>query len=187
MKRPCEDANPTAVYKGNKFNLALCARPKKPTLLVPPKARELQKSANRAPKVQPLPQDLAAKLEGLDLIIGIDIETHDWEVRSNVKGGMGQYGFYTICHPDDFLVRVVQIGWVIGNVSERDPAVKEYTVKPEDFTISDKASKYHKITNQAAHLEGTPLRVILLEFIADIRAAVLKGGRVAAHNLEFVA
>ncbi len=106
------------------------------------------------------------------------------EVRSNVKGGPGQYGFYTIRHPDDFLVRVVQIGWAIGDKSADEALVKEYIVKPEGFTISDKAANYHKITNHKANIEGKPLREILLEFISDIRAWTAKGGRVVSHNLE---
>ena len=185
MKRLSEDANPTAVCKASKFNLALCAQPQKKVITFkPPKVRELQQLKNAPPKPQPFPPDLSAKLAGLDLIIGIDIETHDWETRNKKKGGVGQYGFYTIRHPDDLLVRIVQIGWAIGGISDGDVVVKEYTVKPQDFVISEKAAKYHNISNELAHLEGKPLRDILVEFISDIRSATSKGGRVVAHNLE---
>ncbi len=184
MKRLSEDANPTAVCKASKFNLALCAQPRKSIPFSPPKVSELQKSTSKQPKAQPLPRDIAAKLEGLELIIAIDVETNDWEIRQNVPGGPGQYGFYTICHPDDFFVRVVQIGWAIGGLLESEPKVKEYIILPEDFQISEKAAKYHGICESKATSYGKPLREVLNEFIVDVRGAVAKGGRVVAHNLE---
>ena len=184
MKRLSEDANPTAVCKASKFNLALCAQPRKTMPFSPPKASELQKSASKQPKAQPLPQDIAVKLKGIDLIIAIDVETHDWETRYNLPGGPGQFGFYTIKHPDDFLARVVQIGWAIGGVSENEPQVKEYIIQPDGFEISDKAAKYHGICQTDANNTGKPLHEVLSEFVVDVRSAVAKGGRIVAHNLE---
>jgi hypothetical protein len=180
MKRPGGDENEHQP-KVSKFKLMPRAKPKPVAI---PKAHELQRASMKEPVVLPPPHDIAAKMTGFDIIIGIDIETHDWESRSNVPGGPGRHGFYTICHPDDFLVRVVQIGWAIGGASAHDPVVKEYTVKPDGYVIADKAAKYHKISNERANAEGKPLVGILCEFMDDVRAAVAKGGRVVAHNLE---
>ena len=85
MKRPCEVAKRPAMCKASKFNLDLCAQPRKPKTFSPPKVSELQKAAAKPSKAQPLPPDIAAKLDDLDLIIAIDIETHDWEVRIRHK------------------------------------------------------------------------------------------------------
>ena len=129
MKRCGDEAGGVVLTKIGRFDLAACARPSKPKPTTLPKVYDLQKSSLKAPVVDPPPPDIAAKLSGFGLIVAIDVETHDWEVRSNVQGSYGQYGFYTIRHPDDFLVRVVQIGWVIGDVSNNCPMVKEYIVK----------------------------------------------------------
>ena len=154
----------------------------------PPKASELQKSASKQPKAQPLPQDVAVKLRGIDHIIAIDIETNDWQAHppssQSSRGGLGQYGFFTILHPDDLLARIVQISWVVGKRSDAEPAIKEFIVRPDGFRISAKATEYHHIAEEQANAEGVPLAIVLREFVDDIRAAVAQGGRVVSHNLE---
>ena len=49
-----------------------------------------------------------------DLVVGVDIETHDWETNAGSKGYVGQYGFYTRCDSDDHAARIVQLGWAIS-------------------------------------------------------------------------
>ena len=33
-----------------------------------------------------------------ELVVGVDIETHDWETNHGSKGGLGQYGHYARCN-----------------------------------------------------------------------------------------
>ena len=45
------------------------------------------------------------------LVIGFDVETHDWKEESTKKGRYGEHGFYTITTADELLFkRMVQIG-----------------------------------------------------------------------------
>ena len=104
------------------------------------------------------PPDVRKKLGASSLIMGIDIETHDWEERSRGnQRSLGQFGFYSLCHPDDFNARVVQLGWAIGGYGGT-PSVKEKIVRPEGFVISVKAAKYHGITQENATTQGCDLK-----------------------------
>lgn len=130
------------------------------------------------------PTEVREKLGSSQLMIGVDIETHDWEERRGNQGSLGQFGFYSLCHPDDFNARIVQIGWTIGS-HDHVLATKEHLVRPESFNISMKAAKYHGITHEKACAEGNPIDVVLQEFMQDILDVDQRGGRMVVHHLEF--
>ena len=61
--------------------------------------------------VEPSPE-VVAKLGSQSLAVGVDIETADWTTQ---KHGLqrGQFGFFTMCGPEVFEQRIVQIGWFV--------------------------------------------------------------------------
>ena len=147
MKRPGDDNKENASeHKRSKF--VLPARPE-PKERVIPKAYALRDAQKRKFTPQPPPSDIASKLAGVDLIIGMDCETHVWEKRQNTPGDIGQFGFYTIRHPDDYLVRIVQIGWAICAAPDQ-LTVKERIIKPCDFRVSAKAALYRRVSHDRA-------------------------------------
>ena len=84
--------------------------------------------------------------------------------------------------------RIVQIGWAITSADMSDPVVvKTAMIRPSDFTISDKATKYHGITQAFATQEGRSLEHVLEEMVADAVAVRAQGGRLCAHQLETAA
>ena len=156
----------------------------------PPPARRLPQ---RPPSVSRLviataspkkPSDeVRAKIGGWKMLAGIDVETHGWE-RVESIGGLGQYGFYCICPPAKLQARIVQLGWVVGEING-NPVRKERIVKPIDFQIEDKAARFHGISHEHAMADGLPLPQVLEEFLDDMLAASLGGGRMICHHLEF--
>ena len=121
-------------------------------------------------------------------MIGVDIETHDWKKTSGEKGGASQFGFYTRCNSLDYDARIVQIGWVIHDgLSDaiKPVLVQERLVRPDGFEISEKATKYHGITQALAAEREQPLRSVLEGFLQDVVSACDRGERIVVHHLEF--
>ena len=141
-KRP---AGPPVGENACKFKISV-AKKEKPAARVP-KAGELGGAAIRVPP----PNAVLQKLGGAKIVVGLDIETADWVGRMN-NTGRGQFGFYHFCHPDDYLQKIVQIGRAIAEVRVGAPLLddQEHWVQPEGFAISEKATKKHGITNEAA-------------------------------------
>ena len=82
--------------------------------------------------------------------------------------------------------RIVQIGWVTGPACIDAPTVhKTYYVEPEGFEVTEKATKFHKISNEILTLSGRPLESVLREFMADVKKVCDNGGKIAAHQIEF--
>ena len=130
---------------------------------------------------------LARKIgSGSEVLMGIDLETADWPdlPPGGNKGNIGQFGFYTLCAPDDLNQRCVQLGWVM-RLGEKLDVKKEYLIQPSDYIIAEKATSFHKITHAAAAASGRPLRDVLVEFIDDVRELLRRSGRIACHHLEF--
>jgi len=122
-----------------------------------------------------------------ELLIGIDIETHDWIEEPNKKGRYGLFGCYTLTTPEELeFKRIVQIGWVIGALSEQVDfqVAKERNVRPDGFRISKKATKIHGLSHERAIREGVPLVDVLEELMGDVAAAYKRGGRVISHHLH---
>ena len=150
---------------------------------ITPKAHDL-KLARGPPTPTAPPNDVATKLGKRCLVAGIDVETHDWEERACKKGDFGQYGFYSICHPDDLNARIVQLGWAVGRTQD-ELVVKEHIVYPSDFVISERAAQYHGISHDIAMRHGRPLQEVLAEFMNDMIQVYRQGGRIVVHHLEF--
>ena len=132
------------------------------------------------------PASLFSKLpEATTPLLAIDLETHDWDSSvSGNKGNVGAYGFYNLCSPEHLEARVVQLGWAVG-IDHAPDKVKEFLVKPEGFTVSDKATAYHGISHVAAFEQGRPLRDVLEELLVDVEDMRQRGGRLVCHNAEF--
>ena len=85
------------------------------------------------PKVAP-PKEVMDKLKGSDLIIGIDVETHDLIQGNTLLWIPGQFGFQTKTDASIIsALRVIQIGWVIGKTTTSAPQVKSEIIKPNGF------------------------------------------------------
>ena len=150
----------------------------------------------KVPKVQQLlvgdaariaPSDaIRRKLGDAALVVGVDIETNDWVDRNNTTS-IGQFGFYHFCHPEDLTQKIVQTGWAVCETWEGASAQesKEYLVRPEGFSIADKATSKHGITHDLALNRGSPLHVVLDAFMNMIEQVDAKGGRLVVHHLEF--
>ena len=82
-------------------------------------------------------------------------------------------------------LRLVQIGWAVGEVSGGQPEPKSRIVRPDGFTIEHHASSKHRISHELALAEGMPLRDVLQEMLRDVLGAAGRGGRICAHRLEF--
>ena len=161
----------------------VAARPPARIGMPAPKAHDLI-PVGGSPTPTPPPPDVARKLGKRCLIAGVDVETHDWEGYKGVKGGFGQYGFYSICRPNDLNARIVQIGWAAGAAPDA-LAVKEHILQPSDFQISAKAAHYHGISHDWAMQNGKSLREVFEEFMNDMISVYDQGGRIVVHHLEF--
>lgn len=128
------------------------------------------------------------KIGNPDLVIGVDIETHDWLHDQCNKGQIGQFGFYTLRDERDLAYsRMIQLGWVVGCLAADAPPEisKDKFVQPEGFEVSARATNYHKLTHAQVVEGGEPLTEVLRDFMEDIISAFKRGGRVVAHHLEF--
>jgi len=147
-----------------------------------PKARDYTRTALVAPS-----REVEMNIGNAELIVGIDIETHDYE---DIKSGLkkGQFGFFHLSDPCVFKQRIVQISWAIGGVDGDATALEEfeeYVVRPEGFAISEKATKKHSITHERALREGLPLRDVLERFMQAMARVEERQGRIGSHNFEF--
>ena len=132
------------------------------------------------------PAHILHKLGSANLVIGIDIETHNFVKRRNTRK-VGQFGHVCRLHDDDLKQRIVQIGWAIGDVLPNSYPRRSGSliVKPRDFAISLQATEHHGITNELALREGVELRHALEVLLGEVRNVVRQGGVVVAHNAEF--
>ena len=167
-----------------KFSLAMATPPPKKARTAIPRVADLPTGIPSAVKPPPI---VRQKFGDDELVVGVDVETADWK-EGGPKPGMhkGAFGFLTRCREDVFNERIVQIGWAIGNSDPQSAATKykEIVIKPDGFVISDKAIKFHGITNERAQ-KGVSLRDALTEFMAEMQQAAKRGCRVVIHHLEF--
>ena len=116
----------------------------------------------------------------------MDLESHGWPPGPS-HTRIGEFGWHLVAEDGllDF-ARIVQLGWTKGYTDLRqNPERKCYLIKPDDFTITSDATKFHKITNAEAVEYGRPLPDVLDEFMADVMAECKSTGQVCAHHLEF--
>ncbi len=77
--------------------------------------------------------------------------------------------------------RLVQLAWQLHDEHGSLLSAKNYTVKPDGFTIPFNAAKIHGITTERALEEGTELAEVLAQFEADRAKAKYAVG----HNIGF--
>jgi DNA polymerase III epsilon subunit-like protein len=149
-----------------------------------PRASQLVVLPPGTPSVFPMPEMLKAKLSSTSrLVLGLDVETNDWEKHDAIKGSIGEHGFYNICCPSDLEARIVQLGWAIRD--ETGIVIVEKIVKPDAWAISEKATAYHGISQEEAIANGVALAHVLREFMRDVYDVCQRGGRLVSHHLEF--
>jgi len=162
------------------FQMASCARKRKYVETIP-KAEDIVHGGWCKP-----PEYVIEKMaDETTWLIGVDIETNDWEVTGGIKGSTGKFGFYNLCKPSDLEARIIQLGWSFGPPSG-DATTKEFLVCPEGFEISEKATKCHGISNELATTHGISLKDALREFMNDAAHVIeTQKGRMVCHHLEF--
>lgn len=135
--------------------------------------------------VEPPPALVQQLSHGGSWLIGIDIETNDWDTIRGLKGSYGQFGKYSLCAPVDLKARIVQLGWAFGPPGEI-AIVKERLVRPIGFEVSEKAHNFHKISHEVACRDGGDLAEVLTEFMTDLlHVTEANDGRMCCHHLEF--
>ena len=172
-----------AQTKRKGFDVTCCARPKAVPAKFPRVSTLTQASG------EPVPSEAVKhKLGATQLCMGIDVETNDF-TNGRKPYCVGRFGHGCWCSGDDLEFRLVQIGWVTSTCAaetEVDIQSKaERLIKPDAFTISEKATKRHEITNERAASNGLPLLEVLEEFMCEAWSLYEKGGVVVSHHLEF--
>ena len=136
----------------------------------------------------PAPPIVQAMFGSERAFMAIDIETHAL-VPSNVGGSWwrtGEFGVLTTASEVAIsTLRVVQVGWAIGEITASEPKVKARLVLPEGFEIEASAPAKHSITHADAANHGVTLKSVLLELTGDIAEAEQQGGRLCSHHLGF--
>ena len=174
-----------------KFNMSLVAKTNKRNSTgearVPkiPKVSELP-DADKLAQVVTLPRNIAQRFQGLDAILAFDIETHD-KVKEKVSiWTLGKYGCQARVSPHTLhSLRIVQIGWAVGNVGAPIPQTSSRIVKPHDFFITQEGTRIHGISQERAEESGEALEDVLTDFMATVQLWRARGVRLAAHHLEF--
>jgi hypothetical protein len=148
---------------------------------------ELDKSPG-ALSVRPS-QILVNRMCAPSVIIGIDVETHDFSYNETTRGRVGQFGWYTLKEESVIQsARLVQIGWAISTADPAQPVEhKSLFVLPCGFEVSPKIEEFTggQASHEKAMLEGVPLHEALRVFMAEVTGAFNRGGRIVSHHLEF--
>ena len=120
------------------------------------------------------------------LAVGIDVETHIL-VPGNTKGwAEGQFGFKCkVCPAAINEMRIVEIGWAIGDCRRGEPVVQSCVVRPDGFVVSCESTSVHHISHTDAVNEGIPLPLALERMVTSVLEAVGAGHRIVSHHLEF--
>ena len=102
-------------------------QPPSRTLPKIPKAAQVKISdAGRASLTIRPPQILLERLRDPPVVMGFDIETHDWLDSSDGRGHIGELGWYTMKEESSLRSdRVVQIGWATGTADLQAPVNKK--------------------------------------------------------------
>ena len=77
--------------------------------------------------------------------------------------------------------RLVEIAWIVLDYEDKTIISKNFIIKPKGFSIPVEASKVHGITTEKALLEGSDLRITLLELAKDFSNCEM----LIAHNIDF--
>ena len=131
------------------------------------------------------PELVSLRLGCPQVILGFDVETHDWKESPRVTR-TGKFHWFTRTHSSvmDYS-RMVELGWTFGSVGQNTTLTKKSKrVIPEGWTVSSKAFEFHNISTEDAQA-GERLEDVLKEFLTDVRHVCAQGGRICAHNFEF--
>ena len=77
--------------------------------------------------------------------------------------------------------RCVQLAWQMHDIEGKLIGVKNYIIRPENYTIPYNAEKIHGISTQMALRDGVDLVDVLNEFIKDVKASKF----IIGHNISF--
>jgi DNA polymerase III epsilon subunit-like protein len=80
--------------------------------------------------------------------------------------------------------RTVSICWeIVDNSKKCVSTMKNYYIKPDNFTIPQSAINIHGITNEFAHAQGEPIAFVFAMLAKDMNQ--YKPKTVVAHNISF--
>lgn len=77
--------------------------------------------------------------------------------------------------------RVVQLAWLLQDVSGNEIAAGASLVQPNGFSIPSDAARIHGITTERALREGRSLSDVMAEFTEQVTSAEI----LVAHNMDF--
>ena len=139
------------------------------------------------PAPLPPPAAIADKLlNGHHLAVGIDVETHILVPHNTKTWNDGQFGFKCkVCSDSISTMRIVEVGWAIGDCRCEEPVVQSYVVRPDGFVVSNESTNVHHISHAEAIKDGIPLPCALERMVTNVLDAVDAGYRVVSHHLEF--
>ena len=161
-----------------------------------PRACDVQFAQTGSTTLQEItpPTVIECRLGSPHVVMGFDVETHDWLVDADGKdldrkGRIGNFGWYTDKPPALMqYARIVELGWALVTADTSSVVWrKSFKVLPENFTIAPRAIKCHNITQEAAQQTGSPLQKVLEEFVTDVTNLIdgTQTFKLAAHNFEF--
>ena len=124
---------------------------------------KIQTGAFKARPARMGTQTMLSKLEGLNLVLAIDCETHrligdDESLKAWTLSEFGSWTRVTTACIEN--KRIVQLGWSVGHLIAYGPRTIHHLVKPEGFEICPEASRKHHISHAEAMREGTAVCVI---------------------------
>ena len=120
------------------------------------------------------------------LAVGIDIETHILVPGNTKVWAEGQFGFKTTIDPDSITaMRLIEIGFAIGDCHGGDPIAQSCVIRPDGFMVSCEATRVHHISHGDAVQDGIPLKDALELMVTRVLEAVSAGHRIVSHHLEF--
>ena len=120
------------------------------------------------------------------LAVGIDIETHNLVPGNTKVWAEGQFGFKTTIDPDSITaMRLIEIGFAIGDCHGGDPIAQSCVIRPDGFMVSCEATRVHHISHGDAVQDGIPLKDALELMVTRVLEAVSAGHRIVSHHLEF--
>ncbi len=156
-----------------------------------PSPKKMPRAGCLVTTVKPLPPPDAVRavlLPERAVLFAVDVETHVM-IPTQPKGSWWQPGRFgvdaTVSDADIAAMRVVQVGWTIGQLATSEPETKVRLVQPSGFVVDEEAAAKHGISQEHAASHGVPLEVVMRELLADAQATCSSNGRLASHHLGF--
>ena len=149
-----------------------------------PRVCDLIKKVEQGPFLAP--PAIVKQFKGTQMVFTFDIETHDI-IRENTRAWLcGHFGFPARVLPSTMeSLRLIQIGWAMGDIHSDTPTTISRYVIPNDFEVTAEGAAKHGVTQAFVKEHGLPLMETLKEFVASAQEAFTRGARLAAHQIEF--